>query len=151
MDSRRGFTLMELLMVISLLGVLATGSMINVIFQLHRSFDIQRKDNLKKLSEALEHYADDHGCYPDPSLWNCSSTIFAPYNMPQLLCDPETKIPYYYLLIDPGNACAGFRLYTTLRDQKDPDINRVGCFGSCGVTGHPELNYGVSSGAPVKL
>jgi prepilin-type N-terminal cleavage/methylation domain-containing protein len=150
-SSRKGFTFFELLIVMSIIAILLMVGITNWKNQLERSYDAQRKGDLSKLRAALEHYTIDHGCYPPVNQMICTSTIFSPYNMPKVLCDPVAKIPYYYQPVDPVNLCRGFRLYTVLRRTADPDITAVGCDREegCGIVGHPEYNYGVSSGVPV--
>jgi len=74
--------------------------------------------------------------------------------MPTMVCDPESKQPYLYQLVDPANPCLGYRLYTILKLKKDPDIERLGCNRGdwCGVTdakGVSDYNYGMSSGGPI--
>ena len=148
----KGFTLFEILIVLSLLAILMVAGMTNWKTQFQKGFDAQRKGDLSKLKAVLEHYTSDYGCYPAVAqMGNCSSTIFAPYNMPKMVCDPEAKQPYLYQLVNPSNPCLGYRLYTILRLKNDPDIERLGCNteNGCGVIGHPEYNYGVSQGGTI--
>jgi prepilin-type N-terminal cleavage/methylation domain-containing protein len=146
--ARRGFTLFELLIVISIMAILLVGGITNWRAQVQRAFDAERKGDLSKLKAALEHYTTDHGCYPQVAQMTCNSTIFAAYNMPKVLCDPEGDFPYLYQPVDPTDLCHGYRLYTILKMKKDPDIESLGCNREegCGVLNHPEYNYGVSSG-----
>jgi len=150
-DTSAGFTLFEILIVMSILAFLLMVSIVSWQGQLQHAFDAQRKGALSNLKAALEHYANDHGCYPAPAQMTCDSTIFSSYNMPKVLCDPEGKQPYRYELVDGSDACKGFRIYAIIKDPKDLDIARVGCDRpqGCGITDHPEYNYGVSNAGPV--
>jgi prepilin-type N-terminal cleavage/methylation domain-containing protein len=151
-SSRKGFTFFELLIVMSIIAILLMVGITNWKSQLERAYDAQRKGDLSRLKAALEHYSIDNGCYPSVDQMVCTSTIFSPYNMPTVLCDPVAKIPYYYQPVDLSTTCLGYRLYTVLRRTQDPDIQAVGCNRpgvGCGVIGHAEYNYGVSSGMPV--
>lgn len=64
----RGFTLMELLIVVALIVVLATAMMVllNVRHQIEKANNAKRKNDLKILRTALEEYYNDKGCYPRP-------------------------------------------------------------------------------------
>jgi type II secretory pathway pseudopilin PulG len=143
---------MELLIVIAILAILITGSYTNWLAQIQKAYDSERKGDLAKLKTVLEHYTIDHGCYPTVAqMSDCNSTIFATYNMPKLACDPEGKAPYLYELVDPTNPCLGYRIYTILKRNNDPDIEMLGCNRDigCGVSNRPAYNYGVSSGGPI--
>jgi prepilin-type N-terminal cleavage/methylation domain-containing protein len=145
----KGFTLFELLTVIAILAILLVGGLTNWMTQSKKAFDAKRKGDLAKIRANLEHYVNDHGCYPTEDLMDsCTSPIFASYNMPTLICDPETKEPYLYRLIDTGNPCLGYRIFAILQRKNDPDIQTLGCDGAagCGVPDHPEYNYGVATG-----
>lgn len=150
---KSGYTLMELLVVIALFALLLSAFyLVNWQRQIERGHDAKRKDDLHDIQIALEHYQNDHGCYPDVGLMaNCGSSnnIFASYNMPGLVCDPNGDA-YLYQLVDSSDPCKGYRLYTHLKDNGDLDIKRIGCDGPNGCnTGDPKFNFGVSAGATV--
>ncbi len=74
--ANKGFTLVELLVVISVVGILATVliATINPGNQIRKSNDVQRKTALKTLQSALEQYYQDNGSYPVPTGNICVSS-----------------------------------------------------------------------------
>ncbi|MGE5042179.1 MAG: type II secretion system protein [Candidatus Levyibacteriota bacterium] len=65
-ETRAGFTLIELITVIGILGVLAVVllSVLNPLTQFAKARDSQRRTILKQLQGALEQYYNDNGNYP---------------------------------------------------------------------------------------
>lgn len=143
----RGFTLAELLIVVAIIILLLMFALINFRLQIQRGRDAQRKTDLAKIQRAYEEYYNDKGCYPPFDILSpCGGDQMSHWGLPRMLCDPETKQPYTYLPI-LGNSCAGYTMFTNLKDTSDIDIARVGCASGCGPDGL--YNYGVSSGIPL--
>ncbi len=79
-----GFTLVELLIVIAMLGILSSVLIIaiNPVAQIQRGRDTQRKSNFASIQSALELYRHDFGYYPistglyPSSMTNCTSDAF---------------------------------------------------------------------------
>ena len=61
---QHGFTLMELMVVVSLALILLGVGMTNYITQIKRSRDVSRKSDLQQIRAALEMYRADNGVYP---------------------------------------------------------------------------------------
>lgn len=158
-----GFTLMELLIVMAIMGILATFLIGNFTTSQKKGRDSQRKSDLRQIQEALEMYLNDKGVYPSatsgqivgcgacgspPSACNWSNqpefrdTIPAGCGttyMKKLAKDPLVSQNYYY-----WSDQKSYKLYACLENTKDPRIitpsetvNCGGCGGSC--------NYGVAS------
>ncbi len=60
-----GFTLVELLIVMAILGVLVTIGLASFTSSQARGRDTERKSDLKQLASALELFYSDYGQYPD--------------------------------------------------------------------------------------
>jgi prepilin-type N-terminal cleavage/methylation domain-containing protein len=71
--NRSGFTLVELLIVIAILGLLITGGLASYVSTQKYSRDQKRKLDLEKIKQALEVYRSENGRYPGE--WSCDSSI----------------------------------------------------------------------------
>lgn len=96
---KKGFTLVELLVVVAIIGILLSIVIVNVTSSRQKARDARRKADLRSIQTALELYANSHGdTYPDASLDYSASM--------QLLVDNGFlgQVP-----LDPsdGQACAG--------------------------------------------
>lgn len=147
--ARGGFTLTELLIAVSIVILLLLVVLINWRIQIDRGWDSLRKKHLADMRRALEEYYNDHNCYPTPDkLTTCGGGELRPY-LEAIPCDPVSKLPYKYVLVDDSNPCRGYRLFASLRDTSDSDIARLGCNGITGCGFGAGFNYGVSSGDTV--
>lgn len=87
----KGFTLVELLIVVGIIGILATLLMANFIGVRQRARDAQRKSDLRQIQSALELYRSDLGIYPvTGSFPSCGSALTggASTYMAKIPCDP---------------------------------------------------------------
>jgi type II secretion system protein G len=158
MNIKRGFTLVELLVVISILGVLATIGLMTFNSAQAKGRDAQRKSDLKQISSALELYYNDYGAYPASSGANTGQIIGCPTTtgtvcgwgsgqftddktiyMRQMPKDPMSNQSYYYRGVTVnGVENQGFQLYAKLENTQDA----TSCIGGdCGV--HEDLPEGV--------
>jgi prepilin-type N-terminal cleavage/methylation domain-containing protein len=76
LKTKRGFTLMELLVVVSIIGMLATIVLSSLSTARSRSRDAVRLSDVKQIQNALEMYYLDKGHYPpaNSSTWPRSSS-----------------------------------------------------------------------------
>lgn len=130
--NRKGFTLMELLVVMAILGVLIVAGIGNFMTSQKKSRDIKRKNDLRQISLALETYYNDLGSYPlssgthTPSGCGASATSACTWGdvwkntttdtiyMITLPADPISTNSYYY--VSDGSY---FKLYARLENTLD--------------------------------
>lgn len=86
---KRGFTLMELLIVIAVIGILMSIASVAYSSAQKKTRDSRRRGDLKALQNGFEQYYADHsGKYPA----SCSlDTTYMPNGMPK---DPKTSTEY---------------------------------------------------------
>jgi len=136
----RAFTLVELLVVMSILGVLVTVALGAFRSSQARGRDAQRKSDLKQISSALELYYSDYGEYPDTLPWGVEFTDGKTVYFKAVPVDPVDNFDYFYRLPDsPVNQ--QFQLFAALENTEDPDL--IVTSYSCG--GGVTCNFSITS------
>lgn len=131
-----GMTLPELLVVVTIITILIVFILWYFRGQIFKGNDAKRKGDLHKIQVAVEEYEKDNNCYPLPSLMVCDPGIGLKPYVPKIPCDPTTSASYFYEHED--STCPGwYRIYTSLENEADPDIEELGCTYGCG----PGLAY----------
>lgn len=159
----KGFTLVELTIIIAVLGILATGAIavINPVEQLRKTADTKRKAEIAQLQRALDIYYQDTGRYPASSV-NYRITVGAttynwgsawqPY-INKIPSDPTPSKSYVYYS-PPASNGQTYYIYANLdRGSKDLQVCNAGnACASLSTAGFPAsnscggvCNYGVSS------
>ena len=120
----RAFTLIELLIVITIIGILAVALIPRLTGGPGRARDAQRKADLQQIATALEFYADDNGgVYPSTGTNGCVSDLsLYPDYLTSAVDDPSTgngggscSDGYgYTAYTDGGSAVVGYILFATL-------------------------------------
>src|SRR3989304_5405863 len=94
-DVQQGLTLIELIIVITLIGILVIIGITYFRTQAFKGNDARRKSDIRRLQVAVEEYEKDKDCYP-LSIPGCSpGTDFRPY-INKIPCDPVNGISYHY-------------------------------------------------------
>lgn len=119
---KNGFTLVELLVVISIIGILTIIVSSGFITSREKSRDVSRKSELKSLSDALNMYYSDSGVFP------ASGTINGLIRDGSEFFDTSSGSRIVYMKKVPENISyqsasdfKSFRLYTTLENEDDSD------------------------------
>lgn len=138
----KGFSLFEILIVITVASLLFIFSSVSVNAQLKKARDGKRKTDLEKVKTALYEYYFDAGCFPT-TLPNCSEklTIKNTNYLELIPCDPG-KEAYGYQVQD-DDCPQWFKILTILENENDSGIVKTGCQYGCGL--ECNYNYGISS------
>jgi len=158
--SQSGFTLIEILVVMVIIGILATIGLGSFQSSQVKSRDATRKSDLKQIGSALETYYNDVGQYPTGTgglingcsggsscAWGDSFTDSNGTNyMIEIPTDPRDNFSYYYSSADGSS----YQIYARLENALDKDLevdisdNKLEYSGlACGADGN--CNYGISS------
>ena len=156
--SGAGFTLVELLIVIAIIGIIATGLVIavNPLASIQKAQDTKRKSDLSQIQKALEAYYNDIGNYPpnfgetDYRIKGLNDNVVAwgdpwsPY-MSTLPKDPNSSKKYVY-----DSTEQAYYIYASLdRAANDSQACKSGGAKCDNVPGSETCgavcNYGVSS------
>ena len=86
-----GFTIIELLIVIAIIGILATLVLTNFQGAQAKGRDTVRKSDINSIYQKLEEYYNENGGYPDGNL---STTVFPGMDAEALLDADDTAIGY---------------------------------------------------------
>ena len=155
LQSASGFTLMELMVVMVLLGILVAMGLSSFRSSQAKSRDSRRKAELRQTSLALEAYFNDKGRYPNDDglgkIKGCTpddDTVcpwgeeFVDKNgtiyMITLPADPTSGLSYYYDVL--GSSNAQYQLYARLENTLDSDVPKDG-------SNNPQVYSGLSCGS----
>lgn len=138
-----GFTLIELILVMAIIGILSVIGIGSFTQATVKSKDTQRKNDLNQIAKALELYYNDAGSYPSSNgsgqimcsstsapdtcsspaacttkftyCFNGKSTIY----LDKLPVDADNARKYYY---KPDASLSSFAYYTSLENLEDKDV-----------------------------
>lgn len=135
-----GFTLVELLIVIAIIGLTLSVGYNAYYNQYKKGNDAKRKKDLNQLRTILEDYYNDKNSYPNTL--PCGSSAYAP-SIKEVPCEPDGSD---YLI--QTDSVTYYKIYTRLENKDDPAIDQVGCdfVLGCPNAPNPTYNYGIHSG-----
>lgn len=146
LNTKKGFSLIELVIVMAILAILLIVSMMSWRRQMEKARDAQRKEDLQRISIAFEEWYSDFGCYPPETILNnCGGAELAPY-LDKIPCDPVTREPYQYIVDEDNPACyESYKILAMMANDNDPGIAGLGCNSPIGCGYDGAYNFGVSS------
>lgn len=164
-----GFTLVEMLVVITIIGILSTIGLVAFTSAQQRGRDAQRKSDLKEISSALELFYSDYGKYPNSLNGQIQACDYNSLTGVGVTCswgvsefrdtdgsgntkttyfkvlpkDPSSTRTYYYKTVTVNSIPnSGFQIYAFLENTQDPSIITPSPSVSCGSN---SCNFGVAS------
>ncbi len=123
LKKQEGFTLLELLIVIIIIGILALIIVPGLASGPKRARDAQRKSDLRAVKNALETYYNDNNSYPPGNYAGLTTYLVTDY-IPSIPADPKSGT-YVYTVTPSGcaaGACTSYILSGTLENSKDSQI-----------------------------
>lgn len=167
---QKGFTLVELLVVMAILGILTVITLGNFRTSQIKARDAQRKSDLKQITNALEAYFSDHAGYPEASVvqggyikgCGCvspgSSCTWDEEPGEREFCDENKTV---YMSKVPGDPTGDphycyksnknyFQIYAKLENNKDSECLEHDVNGNCVLPANnncnnTKYNFGISS------
>lgn len=127
---KRGFTLMELLIVIAIIGILISMSTVAYTSAQKKARDSRRRSDIKATQSGFEqYYADNSGSYPA----TCSlSTTYMPNGMPT---DPKTGVAYTSTTNWYSCSTTAYCVCAALEGETNTTTNCSGGAAPAGYTG----------------
>ncbi len=149
-----GFTLVEILVVIGLLGVLTTAGLTSYSRTQKNSRDAKRKADLEQLRVGLEQYRADNSAYPNVTAGstetNLKPSMTAPvpyFSATSFPKDPQNRqnFFYYYQRNPGGGGVNTYRLCTYVENIVAGDPACPNAAANCKtVGGNVACNYGLT-------
>ncbi len=111
--NQKGFTIIELLVVIVIIGILVALTLPNLFSAQARGRDTDRKNELKNVQTKLETYFNDNGSYPadEDALDDADVTAEEMYG-------PKGAANDDYVYTSDGES---YEIYAVLENENDPD------------------------------
>ena len=117
---KAGFTLIEVMIVVSVVGFLGFLVINFTATQIFKGNDAKRKADLNRIQIALEEFEKDKNCYPQSVSCTVSGSL-VPY-LSKIPCDQTTNLSYDYRPLGVNPSCPSYyTLSATLQNSKDPN------------------------------
>lgn len=132
LTNQKGFTIIELLVVIVIIGILVALLLPNLFSAQQRGRDADRKNDLKTIQQQLEAYYSDNNFYPGPDMTAAEAALVSDY-MNAVPEDPQGGDYTYAAEGDAGAACTtaaedcvSYTLTADLENDNDADADTSG-------------------------
>lgn len=126
LKNQGGFTLLELLIVIVIIGILALLIIPNITSAPKKARDTQRKTDITAIRKGLEEYFVNNNSYP--AALSDLQTGSAPI-MKTVPSDPKGGWPGYSYVVPAGNAT--YTLSACLENDQDNGANVIAAVSPC--------------------
>lgn len=152
MGKEKSFTVIELLVVVAIIGVLASLVLVSMQGLRAKARDVKRLEDMRQTVTALEMYKDQNGVYPGSTYsygegevvcggWDSSNTDNDSDGKPFIEPLEDSGLMKVPTDPTPGGTCAGYRYYRYSAGSYGCDVSR-GDFFVLGVnnmetTGNP--------------
>jgi general secretion pathway protein G len=129
-EPQSGFTLLELLIVIVIIGILALLILPNIISAPKKANDTKRKTDLAAIQRALEEYFIDNNAYPGTA--GVADVVLGGVNGPLTTGNPPLMkaVP-----VDPKNGNPAQYVYTYTPANSDSSYTLTACLENSNDTG----------------
>ena len=150
-ENGAGFTLIELIVVIAILGILSGIGLTSFRTSQMKSRDAKRKSDLEQVQRALEMYMNDYGTYPaaqageingfswGDEMKDADGTVYM-----KILPEDSRGDPEYCYLTAVAAPYTYYQLYAKLENTQDPACLGGNC-ATARACGPGTYNYGVAS------
>ena len=135
-SQQHGFTLLELLIVIVIIGILALLIIPNITSAPKKARDTKRKTDIVTLRKALEEYFVNNNVYPPSSGTVGTGGVLAELTtgsapiVKTLPTDPKNASPYVYTYT-PANSNSTYTLNACLENDSDSGGNVIAPVAPC--------------------
>jgi prepilin-type N-terminal cleavage/methylation domain-containing protein len=127
-NTRRGFTLIELIIVIALIAILSTIVAINFPIDIKRANDAKKMSDLKQYQVALETYANSNSSlYPSYTSTTSLTTLCAAIVKSGATCPDDSKYSYKYISNGSGSGAKDATQYAIWAKLESYSTYQVYC------------------------
>lgn len=111
MKNKKGFTLIELMIVITIIAVLSTMGFFAFSRVQKQARDVVRKGDVRAISQAVQAYSNDNsGNFPTTAQ---GTAVLAPTYLPRVPTDPSTGTYSYLGTTSTFSVCATLEVFVT--------------------------------------